>query len=110
MSDQQRPPMPQMSGSQRPKEQNYEQEILEGGQKPPFVLTPEDKALFDKCNRESFFQRSLPLSLLCAGSIMGLSHRGIITKGKVGDRELYYLQIIYLLSTLNSFETCRMSK
>lgn len=81
MSDQQRPPMPQMSGSQRPKEQNYEQEILEGGQKPPFVLTPEDKALFDKCNRDSFYQRSLPLSLLCAGTIMGLSHRGIITTG-----------------------------
>ena len=94
MSDQQRPPMPQMSGDQRPQEQNYEQEILEGGQRPPFVLTPEDKALFDKCNRDSFFQRSLPLSLLCAGTVMGLSHRGLITKGKVGDRELYYLQII----------------
>ena len=99
MSEQQRPPMPQMSGSQRPKEQNYEQEILEGGQKPPFVLTPEDKALFDKCNRDSFYQRSLPLSLLCAGTIMGLSHRGIITTGKVGDRVLYYLQKIYLLFT-----------
>jgi len=81
MSDQQRPPMPQMSGAQRQNQPNYEQEILEGGQRPPFVLTPEDKALFDKCNRESFYQRSLPLSLLSAGSIILASHRGLITKG-----------------------------
>ena len=106
MSDQQRPPMPQMSGAQRQNQPNYEQEILEGGQRPPFVLTPEDKALFDKCNRESFYQRSLPLSLLSAGSIILASHRGLITKGKVGDRELYYLQSIYVPTFyLNSFET-----
>jgi len=82
MSDQQRPPMPQMSGAQRQNQPDNHQEILEqGGQRPQFVLTPEDKALFDKCNRDSFYQRSLPLSLLCAGSIMGLSHRGLITQG-----------------------------
>ena len=95
MSDQQRPPMPQMSGAQRQNQPNYEQEILEGGQRPPFVLTPEDKALFDKCNRDSFFQRSLPLSLLCAGSVALASHRGLITTGKIGDRELFtkYLEL-----------------
>jgi len=82
MSDQQRPPMPQMSGAQRQNQPENHQEILEqGGQRPPFVLDPEDKALFDKCNRDSFYQRSLPISLLCAGSVMGLSHRGLITQG-----------------------------
>jgi len=82
MSDQQMP-MPPMSGGQRQAQPNYQQEILEGGaQRPPqLILSPEDKALFDECNRISFWQRSLPLGIVCASSVVLAAHRGLITKG-----------------------------
>ena len=87
MSDQQMP-MPPMSGGQRQAQPNYQQEILEGGvQRPPqLILSPEDKALFDECNRISFWQRSLPLGIVCASSVVLAAHRGLITKGKAGDK------------------------
>merc|ERR1712217_579614 len=54
---------------------------MEGGKKPAVVLSEEDKALLNKINRDSFYQRSLPLSVLCAGSVLVASQRGMISKG-----------------------------
>lgn len=83
MGDEQKPPppMPIMSGNQR-RIPDYQKEILEGGQKQPQIeLTEEEKKLFNQCNRDSFYQRSLPLLVLSSGSVLLASQRGLITKG-----------------------------
>ena len=85
MADEQKPPppMPIMSGNQR-RIPDYQKEILEGGQKQPQIeLTEEEKKLFNQCNRDSFYQRSLPLAILSSGSVLLASQRGLITKGKL---------------------------
>lgn len=81
MGDEQRPPMPPMSGNQRAPD--YRKEILEGGQQrqPQLNFSEEDKILFNKCNADSFYQRSLPLLMLSSGSVLVASQRGLITKG-----------------------------
>ena len=91
MGDEQKPPppMPIMSGNQR-RIPDYQKEILEGGQKQPQIeLTEEEKKLFNQCNRDSFYQRSLPLAILSSGSVLLASQRGLITKGKLS----YWLEI-----------------
>ena len=86
--------MPPMSGNQRPPD--YRKEIMEGGQKPLINFTEEDKALLDKCNRDAFFQRSLPLLVLSSGSVLVASQRGLITKGNFYDNIQNKKKIIFV--------------
>ncbi len=42
-------------------------------------LSPEEQRVLRECSRESFYRRSLPLSMLGAAAVVAAARRGVVT-------------------------------